>query len=157
VLTGTQAAELGRWRGAERLAAVFTSDLGRSVQTAEIAFGASGVPILRDPRLRECNYGVLNGAPVSVVDRDHAERVSVPFPEGESYRDVADRVAAFLADLRIEHAGQRILVVGHRATRWSLDHLLAGADLRDLVVAPFDWRPGWEYVLDDDRPSVSSG
>jgi hypothetical protein len=37
-------------------------------------------------------------------------------------------------------------VIGHVATRWALDHL-RGVPLEQLVVAPFDWRPGWEYVL----------
>jgi len=152
-----QAAVLGRRRRADGLDAVFTSDLARAVQTAEIAFGGSGAAIVRDPRLRECNYGELNGAPVSRIDPERAERVSMPFPGGESYRDVTDRVAAFLTDLRAERAGRRVVVIGHRATRWSLDHLLAGADLRDIVEAPFDWRPGWEYVLDDGRPGAPSG
>jgi broad specificity phosphatase PhoE len=40
---------------------VFTSDLARAVQTAEIAFAGSDLPIRRDQRLRECNYGRLNG------------------------------------------------------------------------------------------------
>src|SRR5262249_31073034 len=56
-----QAAELGDRRRDDGLAAVFTSDLGRAIETAEIAFAGSELPVHRDSRLRECNYGEMNG------------------------------------------------------------------------------------------------
>ena len=142
-----QAVELGERRRAGGFAAVFTSDLARAVRTAEIAFAGTEVPIHTDPRLRECNYGRLNGAPVAVLEQERPARVEGAFPGGESYRDVAARVGAFLTDLHPRFEGRRILVIGHAATRWSLDHLLAGASLAELVSAPFDWREGWSYVL----------
>jgi broad specificity phosphatase PhoE len=56
-----QGLELGERRCRTGLAVVFTSDLARTVQTAEFAFAGSDLPIHRDQRLRECNYGRLNG------------------------------------------------------------------------------------------------
>ena len=50
------AQELGERRRTDDIAAVFTSDLRRAVETAEIAFGGFGLSINRDPRLRECNF-----------------------------------------------------------------------------------------------------
>jgi broad specificity phosphatase PhoE len=76
---------LGERRRAEWIDAVYTSDLGRAVETAELAFGDSGIPIRRDARLRECNYGSLNGGPVFEVERDRIKRIDEPFPGGESY------------------------------------------------------------------------
>ena len=58
-----QAVELGERRRGGGFAAVFTSDLARTVRTADIAFAGTEVRIHHDPRLRECNYGRLNGAP----------------------------------------------------------------------------------------------
>ncbi|HEY6015153.1 MAG TPA: histidine phosphatase family protein, partial [Gaiellaceae bacterium] len=58
------AAELGVRRRDDGVAAVYTSDLARAVETAAIAFGGSGIPVYEDARLRECDYGELNGAPV---------------------------------------------------------------------------------------------
>jgi broad specificity phosphatase PhoE len=52
-----QARELGGRRRGDGLAIVFTSDLGRALDTAEIAFAGSGIPVVEDARLRECNYG----------------------------------------------------------------------------------------------------
>lgn len=49
------AVELGqRWQDTE-LAAVYTSDLRRAVQTAEIAFADRTLTVISDRRLRECN------------------------------------------------------------------------------------------------------
>ncbi|MGI9006583.1 MAG: hypothetical protein ACR2FU_10370 [Streptosporangiaceae bacterium] len=40
-------------------------------------------------------------------------------------------------------------MVGHVATRWGLDHYLAGIPLEELAAADFAWQPGWEYQLAD--------
>ncbi len=52
-----------------------------------------------------------------------------------------------LPDLRLRWEGARVLIIGHVATRWALDHLLNGIALEALVTAEFNWREGWEYVL----------
>ena len=39
----------------------------------------------------------------------------------------------FLSDLPLRWDGQRILVVGHAATRWGLEHVLNGKDLEELI------------------------
>jgi 2,3-bisphosphoglycerate-dependent phosphoglycerate mutase len=51
------AAEMGRRRREDGIAAVFTSDLRRAAETAEIAFGDTDIPVLYDWRLRECDFG----------------------------------------------------------------------------------------------------
>jgi broad specificity phosphatase PhoE len=145
------AQELGARRRADRIVAVFTSDLGRAVETAEIAFADSGIPIYRDARLRECNYGVLNGLPGALVAAEQAEHVDVPFLDGESYSEVVERVRSFLYDLGRAWDGSRVLLIGHAATRWSLDHLLRGIPLAELVGTPFEWQEGWEYFLGGDE------
>jgi alpha-ribazole phosphatase/probable phosphoglycerate mutase len=104
--------------------------------------------VVLDWRLREVDYGELNGCRVELVELERPHRVDTPFPGGESYRESARRVAEALDDLRTHHGGQRVLVIGHTATRWALDHLLAGRRLEDVVVRPFDWREGWEYRLE---------
>ena len=43
--------------------------------------------------------------------------------------------------------GQRVLVIGHVATRWGLDHLIDGLPLEDLMEQDFAWQEGWEYRL----------
>lgn len=141
-----QAAALGARRRGDGIAAVFSSDLARSVETARIAFGGSAIPVLLDWRLRECDYGQLNGSPAAELHAHRGEYVDMPYPGGESWRQAAARVASFVADLPMRWSGQRVLVIGHVATRWGFEHLLLGTPLKDLAVRDFGWQPGWEYT-----------
>jgi broad specificity phosphatase PhoE len=139
------AAELGERRRDDGIDVVFSSDLARAVDTCAVAFG-DALPIVRDERLRECDYGSLNGAPVTDL-LPRARFLTEPFPGGESYTDVVRRTEAFLRDLLTSYDGRRVLLVAHSANRWALQHLLGGAELAALVDASFDWQPGWEFTL----------
>ena len=141
------AAELGVRRRDDGLTAVLVSDLERALETVRIAFAGSPVPVVVDARLRECNYGRLNGLPRARLDTERAAHVDEPWPGGESYRDVVERTAAFLDDLVAHQDPGRVLVVAHSATKVALDHLLLGDDLGELVRRPMDWQPGWEYLV----------
>ena len=142
-----QAKDLGERRVTEDIAAVFTSDLGRAVETTQLAFGGRGIPIFHDWRLRECNYGELNGTPVAGLEVERAQHVYEPYPDGESYIQVVARVQSFLHDLAPRFGDQRIVVIGHSATQWALEHLLEGAPLAQLVDGSFRWQAGWHYSL----------
>jgi broad specificity phosphatase PhoE len=141
------AAELGTRRRDDGLDAVYVSDLKRALDTVGIAFAGSDVPVVVDERLRECDYGRLNGMPRARLDAERRDHVDVPWPDGESYRDVVDRTRTLLRDLLERHNGGRVLLVAHSANRLALDHLLRGRDLQALISGPFDWQPGWEYVV----------
>jgi alpha-ribazole phosphatase/probable phosphoglycerate mutase len=141
------AGELGVRRHYDGLQAVFTSDLGRAIETARIAFGQTSIPILADWRLRECDYGALNGQPAVDLHRDRLRYLDMPYPDGESWRQAIQRVGRFLTDLPLRWADARVLVIGHVATRWAFDHLLDNVALEDLIAADFGWREGWEYRL----------
>ena len=140
-----QALALGDRRRDDGIAAVYASDLRRAAETAEIAFEGSGIPVRHDARLRECDYGELNGASVEQVTAVRRRHVDVPFPGGESYRQVVDRTQAFLDEVLARHGGERIVVIAHSANRWALDHLVNGTPLEALVDAPFVWQEGWIY------------
>jgi broad specificity phosphatase PhoE len=141
---------LGERRRGDRIACVFTSDLGRAVETAEIAFDGSGMEIRQDARLRECNYGELNGAQVELLD-PRRRFVNKPYPGGESYRDCVERMRGCLDDVALEFDGRRVLVIAHSAQRWALPHLLESVPLEELVDAPFEWQEGWEYLVPPPR------
>jgi 2,3-bisphosphoglycerate-dependent phosphoglycerate mutase len=142
-----QAKELGERRVLDELVAVFCSDLARAAETAQIAFGARGLPIFKDWRLRECNYGMLNGTAVARLEVERTKHVLDPYPGGESYLDVVARARSFLHDLPPRYPDKRVAVIGHSATKWALDHLLEGAPLEELVEGSFRWQPGWLYSL----------
>lgn len=60
-----QAAQLGGRRRDDGIAAVFCSDLGRAVETATIAFGESGIPVLLDSRRGSRRRRDLRAGPVA--------------------------------------------------------------------------------------------
>jgi 2,3-bisphosphoglycerate-dependent phosphoglycerate mutase len=141
------ARQLGQRRRNDGIHTVFTSDLGRAVETAEIAFGDAGVPILHDWRLRECDYGELNGAPKDDVHGDRRRYADAPYPGGETWRQAIARVGGFLDDLRSRWDGQRVLVIGHVATRQAFDHFLGAVPIEEALTADFAWQEGWEYSV----------
>ena len=142
-----QARQLGQRREDDGITAVFSSDLARAAQTASIAFGQSAVPVLLDWRLRECDYGLRNGMPASELHAGRLEHLDRPYPGGESWRQAVHRVSRFLTDLPLRWNGCRVLVVGHVATRWGLDHFVGGVPLEKLAREDFAWQEGWEYRI----------
>ena len=141
------AKELGERRRNDGFAVIFSSDLRRAVETAELAFGDQAIPIIQDARLRECNYGELNGMPVARLSAERPWRVAVPYPGGQSYQDVVAATADLLHELATRWDGSRVLIIAHSANQWALDVLLAGAALEELVKHPFSWQAGWHYTL----------
>lgn len=145
-----QAKELGERRRGEQIDAVFPSDLRRAVETAEIAFG--GVAIHPDRRLREYDYGTMTGSTRELIHAERPHRVDTPFPEGESLRDVVQRVREFLDDVARDRDGKRVVVIGHGATRLALDHLLGNISLQEAASQIFTWEPvppSWRYLTQD--------
>ncbi len=141
-----QAAALGVRYALDLPSLVVASDLRRSWRTAEIAFGTR-VPVMREARLRECDYGTMARRPTREIDRRRVASIDTPFPGGESYSQTTARVASWLGDLTVAWPGGWVLVIGHRATHYALDHLLKGVPLSDAVGAKFEWQPGWTYVV----------
>ena len=146
-----QAHELGERRRDDGLAAVFSSDLHRAVESVDLAFGDDGPPVLLDWRLRECDYGELNGAPARPGPRRPGGGTCQPaLSGGESWQQAVAASAASSATCSPRWAGARVLVVGHVATRLGPrpPHLL-GVPLVDALAAEgFRWQPGWEYPLE---------
>jgi 2,3-bisphosphoglycerate-dependent phosphoglycerate mutase len=141
-----EAAALGRRRANDGIDVVYVSDLRRSRRTAEIAFEGAGIPIVHDSRLRECDYGALTGHPLREVVAVQPNAVFEPFPDGESYKQATIRVARWLDDVRGQNL-RRILVIGHRATHYALEHLVLGIPLEKAISSPLEWHPGWIYEV----------
>lgn len=107
---------------------VFTSDLARARETAAAVVEGRGLELVVTPRLRERSCGDLEGQRVAELQRMGVHAIFMDFdgrpPGGESLRDVARRVLAYLAEI---DADGRALVVSHgavmRATLGVLDDM----------------------------------
>jgi len=143
-----QAKELGERYQSQNFDAIFCSDLRRSYETAEIAFTGRGFKIIKDSRLRECNYGDMTRHPSEEVDAEKLKRISTPFPNGESYEQTAERMEIFLEDLLKNYEGKKVMIIGHRATQYGLEHWIKKIFLKDAIAVPWKWQPGWIYMLE---------
>jgi broad specificity phosphatase PhoE len=130
---------------------VFCSDLKRAHDSAKLAWEGM-FEIIPDARLRECNYGDLNGSPSDIVEpMQEDETITKPFPNGESYEDVKARMADFVAFLKKNYDGKHIAIVAHKAPQISLDVLLKDKTWKQALAKDWRktkaWRPGWEYEV----------
>src|SRR3989339_470049 len=137
-----QAKELGERYEGQHIDAVFCSDMQRSYKTAEIAFGGRDIHIIKDKRLRECDYGDLTRHVDTEIKQEKPNRISVPYPKGESYEQATTRIKQFLSELAGEYNGKRVMVIGHRATQYGLEHWINGVPLPETVIAPWQWQTG---------------
>jgi len=142
-----QAKELGERYRSQHLDAVFCSDLSRSYETGEIAFGSRGIPIIKDARLRECDYGDLTQHSSKEVGPLKRKYIKVPFPNGESYEQTSRRMKGFLQGLLKNYDGKKVIIIGHRATQYGLEHWIKRLPLLEVVTVPWKWQPGWTYHL----------
>lgn len=141
-----QAQELGERYKDKNFDAIFVSDLQRSYKTAEIAFGDK-FPIIKDKRLRECDYGDLTRYPSNEVDGQKINNIEKPFPNGESYEQTNERMKSFLQDLSKNYDNKKIMIIGHRATQYGLEHFINGVSLKNIIQTSWSWQPGWKYLL----------
>src|SRR5204862_7367541 len=99
-----QARELAGDLENEGLVAIYSSDLARARETAEIVGERLGLPVALDPDLREKDWGTWEG--LTSVERDRVEFV------GESTEAHRERILAALRQISERHPGEaRILVV----------------------------------------------
>lgn len=130
--------------------AVFCSDLKRAVDSAKLTFGTT-VPIIADSRLRECNYGDLNGGDEEKVKQVKEQHIDKRFPNGESYKDVEKRMRGFVDFLRHNYSGKSVAIVAHQAPQLALEVILKGKTWQQAFLedwrtkVPKQWRSGWEY------------
>jgi broad specificity phosphatase PhoE len=140
-----QAQQLGEHYAGEAADAVFCSDLQRAYMTAEIAFSARGLPIIRDSRLREIDYGELTQCSPSELKLE--QHISRPYPGGESVLMAVLRVGDFLRDVLRDYDGKTVIVIDHVAAKYGLEYWSGSASLEAIVQMPWQWRdvPIWRY------------
>ncbi len=145
-----QSEELRDKTGQHRFDIVYTSDLSRAYDSAKITWGDT-YEIVQDSRLRECDYGDLNGKNYDIVEPLQEKSIDIPMPNGESYEQVKQRTAEFLAELKRNHDGQTVAIVAHKAPQLALDVLLRDMTWEEAFANDWRktkrWQPGWEYIL----------
>lgn len=126
---------------------LYTSDLKRAIDSATLAY--PGFAAICDDRLRECNYGDLDGKDKKLVVYEN--HIDIPFPNGESLKDVEKRVRNFLKDIYKKHKGKNIGIIAHRAPQLALEVITKKITWEEAIKNDWrktgDWQPGWVYII----------
>jgi len=162
-----QALDLAQGLLDEPLAAIYSSDLKRCLETAELIARTAGLDVQATPELREARFGPWEGRTAGEVRSAFADEYQAwcddafnfrP-PGGESQRELLERVVAFLREVARRHAGSKVLIVtGGGACNVALHHVLG---IAITARSPFRadsgsihrievWRGSWRVVALND-------
>jgi len=116
-----QANALGERLKRENFGALYSSDLGRAVETAQRIAVLTGHSVLTDPRLRERHLGIFQGLTADEMKQKYPEEYQLNrsrspnyvIPRGESIVQQVARNIAYLSEIAEKHAGETIVVVTH--------------------------------------------
>jgi broad specificity phosphatase PhoE len=116
-----QAERLAEWASDAGLSALWSSPLSRALETAAPAARAAGLEVRIDERLREIDFGRVEGKTMAEAEelfpdeirRFKADPVTYPMPGGEDPRHAARRAVSALRDIALAHPSARVLVVAH--------------------------------------------
>jgi broad specificity phosphatase PhoE len=120
--------------------ALYTSDLRRAMETAQIMGHELGLDVIAEPRLREINLGKWQGMLSGEVQahypaefrRWHEQPLAAQPPDGETLVALSRRVLEAVNDIIVRHPRQRVGVVSHefpiaivlcRSAGLGLDHV----------------------------------
>lgn len=127
---------------------IYTSDVKRTVTTAQIVSSMIGAPIICDSNVRELNKGDLNGMLVEKAIKEYPEyfdniTVDTKYPNGESMKEFYQRIKEYLPKL---YDLDNNLIVTHRGVINMLYFLLNNIDL-DMNKERFDVTHGSIHKL----------
>jgi probable phosphoglycerate mutase len=157
-----QALLVGDRLARESFSQLYSSDLGRALQTAQPIADHSGRPVLADARLRERNLGVFQGHTGAQCERrwpKHYARFrsrdpDQVIPAGESARQLYERVKDVFTTLAREHMGERLVLVTHGGVLDALYRFVLGIALEQPREFPI-YNASLNVVhLDDARWSI---
>ena len=154
-----QAARLAERLAEDPIRAVYCSPLSRASETAAIVANPHGLPLIPRDGLREISHGHWEGLTRREVEARHAQEYAAweedPFTfaprDGESGVTVLARSLPVIREIVTAHAGQRVLVVSHKATIRLLLSSLLGIDARGYRDR-LDQAPACLNVLDFKDP-----
>jgi len=139
-----QAASLGRWFAQrpeeERPEILLSSPYLRACQTAQVFREAGGAPgdepICFDERLREKEFGILDGLTTSGIHNLEPQQAEFRAmlgkfyhrsPGGESWCDVILRLRSVMDTISLHYAGRRVMIFSHQVVvlclRYILEHM----------------------------------
>ena len=119
----------------EEIDVVYSSDLARARETAEIVADRLGLDIRLDPRLRERSFGSWEGLTGPEIEERDAEGLArwragegPGASDAEPFDAFAERMGRFLEDVLQRHPGESVLVIAHGGSIRVIHALASGLD-----------------------------
>lgn len=148
------------------LGALYTSDLRRAVETADLLAEQLGYSPIPDARLRERNIGNWQGLTLAEMQAWYPEEYQTlladpdafKVPGGESRAEVRQRMVSAFEDILAQDKSERVGIVSHTtAVRLLLEHLIpnfdqrgAGLENTSVTTIVCDENGDWSVVAVDD-------
>ena len=145
-----QARHVAEYQSQFGFVALYSSDVRRAMETAQVIGAAMGVEVCPDPRLREINLGRWQGMLADEIraqypdeyKRWHESPLTAHPPDGEDVPALATRVLETVNEIIARHPRQRVGIVAHelpiavvlcRSAGVGLEHL------RDMIPRNGAW------------------
>ncbi|MBI1984671.1 MAG: class I tRNA ligase family protein, partial [Candidatus Wildermuthbacteria bacterium] len=128
----------------KKIGMIFSSDLMRTKETAEILGKELGIQPVFDARLREWDVGILNGKPLNEFGKiygrpeetkleHYLRRFTEPAPQGESWQDMQRRMYGFLKEINQKHSSKNIVIISHQDPLLMLETMVQGFSREEIV------------------------
>ena len=150
--------------------AIYASPLKRAYETACILRGKREMPVIKDERIKEVGFGVLEGEDVSKIRSgqhgqftdffDAPEKYQAP-EGGESLEAVSERAGDFIREISEKHKNDtRIMIVAHGAVNKAMMRYIRRSELKDYWkgglqnncgVTVVDYSDGAYHIVEENR------
>lgn len=136
-----QAEKLARRLESEVVDVLYTSDLKRSLQTAELVASKLGIKPVTSEKLRERHMGILEGLTYEESEERFKKILEKFFDpedqefnghEGETQKEVRKRLKSFVDFLQDWHADQTVVIVTHGGSKYYLLQFLTKEPLGEF-------------------------
>jgi broad specificity phosphatase PhoE len=123
----------------QKIDRIYTSDLGRCIQTAQIISDTVGLhEATSDKDLREISFGKYEGLPYDAIPHIEGGYMKVRFPDGESNEIMATRVIDAVNRIYEVNKDACVLIVTHSGPIAAIFASYYGKDMEEMLENKID-------------------
>lgn len=119
---------------------IYSSDLGRAVQTAQIIANKLNLDVKKTSALREMGFGIWEGLLIEEIKRDHLDTYNIWRNEphlvniegGENLHIIKERTDKFIEELNKKYDNKHILLVSHSVTVRAMLLSFLGSSMQNI-------------------------
>ncbi|WP_053956629.1 alpha-ribazole phosphatase [Inediibacterium massiliense] len=144
-----QAKEMSEKLREEKIDMIISSNLKRTIETANMIHKHHSIKMTQDENLREMNFGLWEGLDYHTIKEKYPKElekwqkdwVEYQVPQGESLMQMYERVVKVIEKIQKEYENQNILIVSHAGCIRAIVSYLIGNGVKDY----------WRYKIENCR------